>query len=196
MKVAIVDAGGANIGSLRAALARLGADSFLSSDPGEIRTADKLLLPGVGAAGAAMARLRVLNLVEVLRGATQPLLGICLGMHLLCRHSQEDDCKCLGLIPQDVQRLPRMPGLRVPHMGWNRLVATSAHPLVAGIQGDDHVYFAHSYAVPVGDCTLASTEHGASFSALIACGRRFGMQFHPERSGALGAKLLQRFLEL
>lgn len=195
MTIAIVDAGGANIGSLRGALARLGVEAALTGDPAAIRAADKLILPGVGAAGVAMARLRALNLVEVLRSAAQPLLGICLGMHLLCAHSQEDDTDCLGLIPTKVRRLARAPGLRVPHMGWNRLTATAPHPIMADLREGDHVYFVHSYAVPVDGCTLAVAAHGAPFSAVIANGRRFGMQFHPERSGAVGAKLLKRFLE-
>ena len=196
MTIAIVDAGGANIGSLRGALSRLGAEVVLTADPAMIRSADKLILPGVGAAGAAMARLRRLNLIEVLRAAAQPLLGICLGMHLLCEHSQEGDTECLGLVPARVRSLTRRPGLRVPHMGWNRLNITAAHPLTTDVRTDDHVYFVHSYAVPLDACTLASAEHGESFSAVIASGQRFGMQFHPERSGAAGARLLKRFLAL
>ena len=196
MTVVIVDAGGANIGSLRGALGRLGVNAALTADPEEIRAADKLILPGVGAAGAAMARLRTLDLVQVLRAATQPLLGICLGMHLLCAHSEEDDSECLGLIPTNVRRLARRPGLRVPHMGWNRLKAIAPHPMTADLGDDAHVYFVHSYAVPVNGCTLVSTEHGEPFSSVMAEGNRFGMQFHPERSGAVGAKLLERFLAL
>lgn len=196
MTVAIVDAGGANIGSLRGALSRLGVDALLTADPAVIRVADKLILPGVGAAGAAMTRLRALGLVEVLRSAAQPLLGICLGMHLLCAYSQEGDTECLGLIRAKVRRLASAPGVRVPHTGWNRLTALAAHPLVNELRADDHVYFVHGYAVPVDACTLASAEHGEPFSAVIAEGNRFGMQFHPERSGAVGAKLLKRFLEL
>ncbi len=196
MTLAIVDAGGANIGSLRGALSRLGVEASLTADPATIRAADKLILPGVGAAGAAMTRLREMNLINVLRAATQPLLGICLGMQLLCEHSQEDDTECLGLVPAPVKRLARKPGLRVPHMGWNRVTATAAHPLVADLGPDEYVYFVHGYAVPVHGCTLAVAEHGGPFSAVIGTDRHFGMQFHPERSGAAGANWLKRFLEL
>jgi len=194
--VVLVDAGGTNIGSVRYALQRLGVAAPLTSDPLAIRAADKIILPGVGAAGPAMARLRELGLVDVLRGLTQPVLGVCLGMQLLCAHSQEGEVDCLGLIPAVVRHLLPAPGLRVPHMGWNRLQACGTHALLEGIASDAQAYFVHSYAVPVGDYTLASAEHGATFSAVVARGNFFGMQFHPERSSAVGARLLRNFLEL
>lgn len=194
--VVLVDAGGTNIGSVRYALQRLGVDAPLTSDPVAIRAAGKVILPGVGAAGPAMARLRTLGLVEVLRGLTQPVLGVCLGMQLLCARSEEGEVDCLGLIPAVVRRLQPAPGVRVPHMGWNRLQTCSEHPLLYGIAADAQVYFVHSYAVPPGDYTLASAEHGAPFSAVVARGNFFGMQFHPERSSAVGARLLCNFLAL
>ena len=194
--VVLVDAGGTNIGSVRYALQRLGVDAPLTSDPAAIRAAGKVILPGVGAAGPAMARLRTLGLVEVLRGLTQPVLGVCLGMQLLCARSEEGEVDCLGLIPAVVRRLQSAPGVRIPHMGWNRLQTCSEHPLLDGIAADAQVYFVHSYAVPPGNYTLASAIHGSPFSAVVARGNFFGMQFHPERSSAVGARLLRNFLAL
>lgn len=196
MSVVLVDSGGTNIGSVRYALQRLDVDVPLTSDPATIRAADKVILPGVGAAGPGMARLRESGLVEVLRALTQPVLGVCLGMQLLCTRSEEGDTECLGLIPSPVQRLREQPGRRVPHMGWNGLVARQAHPLLAGLGEDDQAYFVHSYAVPVGDFTLAVADHVGEFSAVIARGNFYGMQFHPERSAAVGVRLLRNFLRL
>jgi len=195
-EVVLVDAGGTNIGSVRYALQRLGVEAPLTADAATIRAAAKVILPGVGAAGPAMARLRALGLVDLLRGLTQPVLGVCLGMQLLCAHSEEGDVDCLGLIPATVRRLAPAPGLRVPHMGWNRLRLRGTHPLLDGLGHDAQAYFVHSYAVPVGIDTLATAEHGAAFSAIVARGNFFGMQFHPERSAAVGARLLRNFLAL
>ena len=194
--VVLVDAGGTNIGSVRYALQRLGVDAALTSDAATIRAADKVILPGVGAAAPGMARLRELGLVELMRSLTQPVLGVCLGMQLLCAHSEEGDTECLGLIPAPVRRFIEAPRLRVPHMGWNRLIVQRPHPLLAGLGDSDEAYFVHSYVVPVGDYTLATADYGGVFSAVIAHGNFHGMQFHPERSAAVGAKLLQNFLEL
>ena len=196
MSVVLVDAGGTNIGSVRYALQRLGVDAALTADAATIRVADKVILPGVGAAGPGMARLRELGLVELMRSLTQPVLGVCLGMQLLCTHSEEGDTECLGLIPAPVQRFKDAPGLRVPHMGWNRLVAQWPHPLLAGLGDGEQAYFVHSYAVPPGDYSLATTDYAGAFSAVIARDNFHGMQFHPERSAAVGAKLLQNFLKL
>ncbi len=196
MNVVLVDAGGTNIGSVRYALQRLGVDAALTSDAAAIRGADKVILPGVGAAGPGMARLRELGLVDVLRSLEQPVLGVCLGMQLLCAHSEEGGTECLGLIPTPVRRFTDAPGLRVPHMGWNGLSIQREHPLLAGLDDGEQAYFVHSYAVPTGDWTLADCDYGDSFSAVIARGNFYGMQFHPERSAAVGAKLLKNFLEL
>jgi glutamine amidotransferase len=196
MAVVLVDAGGTNIGSVRYALQRLGVDAALTSDAAAIRASDKVILPGVGAAGPGMARLRELGLVGLLRSLSQPVLGVCLGMQLLCAHSEEGDTACLGLIDAPVRRFAERPGLRVPHMGWNGLSVRREHPLLAGLAEGEQAYFVHSYAVPVGAWTLASSEYGEPFSAVVAHGNFHGMQFHPERSAAVGAKLLKNFLEL
>lgn len=194
MRVVLVDSGGANIGSLRHALARLGVDACLSGDAEQIRRASHVILPGVGAAGSAMARLRELGLVEVLRSLSQPLLGICLGMQLLYESSDEGEVECLGLLPGHVRRLKAAPGLRVPHMGWNRLRRHRASPLLQGIADGAQVYFVHGFAAPVQSECVASSEHGEMFAAVVQSGCMAGAQFHPERSGALGAHLLANFL--
>lgn len=196
MRVVLVDAGGTNIGSVRYALQRLGTDAELTSDAARIRAATHVILPGVGAAAPGMRRLREAGLVDVLRGLTQPVLGVCLGMQLLCERSEEGDTECLGVVPATVKRFDDKPGLRVPHMGWNGLHREREHPLTEGLEESDTAYFVHSYMVPSGDYTLVSSDHGAPFSAMVASGNFMGMQFHPERSAGVGARLLQNFLSL
>lgn len=194
--LAIVDSGGANIASVRFALERLGAQGELTADPAVIRAAERVILPGVGAAPEGMKRLRARGLVECVRGLTQPVLGICLGLQLLFESSAEGDTVSLGLIPGRVDLLPESPGVTVPHMGWNTLTLRRATPLLAGIAPDARFYFVHSYAGPVNEFTLASTEHGTAFAAVAQRGNFSGVQFHPERSGPAGAQLLQNFLTL
>lgn len=196
MSVVLVDAGGTNIGSVRYALQRLGADAELTSDAARIRAASHVILPGVGAAAPGMRMLREAGLVDVLRGLKQPVLGVCLGMQLLCERSEESDTECLGVVPASARRFADAPGLRVPHMGWNTLTSTGDHPLTAGLRDGDAAYFVHSYAVPTGDYTLAASDHGVPFSAVVAAGNFMGMQFHPERSASVGAQLLRNFLSL
>ena len=194
--VVLIDAGGTNIGSVRYALQRLGVDAPLSSNADEIRTATHVILPGVGAAAPGMARLRETGLVDVVRGLTQPVLGVCLGMQLLFDHSEESDTACLGLIPANLRLFAKNDGLRVPHMGWNSLRVEQSSPLLAGIDNGAFAYFVHSYAAPVGDYTLASCDYGNPFSAVVQRGNFYGAQFHPERSAAVGARLLQNFVGL
>jgi glutamine amidotransferase len=195
VRVVLVDAGGANIGSVRLALQRLGVDTSMSSRADEIRAATHVILPGVGAAAPGMQRLRESGLIDVVRGLTQPVLGVCLGMQLLFEHSEEGDTPCLGILPGRLRRLDGA-ALRVPHMGWNALRVERAGSLVDGIESGDFVYFVHSYAAPVGTATLASCEYGSAFSAVVAKENFFGTQFHPERSGEVGARLLRNFLEM
>ena len=194
-KVVLVDAGGSNIGSVRYALQRLGVDAELTGDAATIRAADRVILPGVGAAAVCMARLRELDLVDVLRTLDKPLLGVCVGVQLLFAHSEEDDTPCLGLLPGRVRKLHAAPGIRVPHMGWNTLQRRRAGSLVEGIADGDHAYFVHSYAAAVDDDCLCSSEHGQRFAAVVQRGNVAGAQFHPERSGAVGARLLKNFIE-
>ena len=192
--VVLVDAGGTNIGSVRYALERLGVDGTMSADPARIRAATHVILPGVGAAGPGMARLRAAGLVDVLRGLRQPVLGVCLGMQLLFEHSEEGDVDCLGVVPGRVRRLVAGAGHRVPHMGWNRLERRHDDVLFDGIDPVAHAYFVHGYAAPAGAATLASVDYGTSLAAVVRVGNFVGMQFHPERSAAVGARLLANFL--
>lgn len=196
MNVVLVDAGGTNIGSVRYALQRLGVDAPLSRHAETIRRADKVILPGVGAATPGMARLREADLVSVLRELKQPVLGVCLGMQLLFEHSEESDTQCLGVIPGKVSKIQGDASLRVPHMGWNRLDVCKHDPLVANLPDDPYAYFVHSYAAPVSSSTLTSSTHGNVFSAIVRHNNFCGMQFHPERSAAVGAQLLKNFLAL
>ena len=195
--VVLLDSGGANLGSVQAAFARLGVQAAVSSDWNTIRAASHVVLPGVGAAATAMARLRENGLDKLIPKLTQPLLGICIGMQLLFERSEEGDTECLGLLPGVVRRLPASPGVRVPHMGWNQLRVAGSHPLVAGLDGQ-WVYFVHGYATEVSSRSLAECEHGACFGAVVANDgiRVMGAQFHPERSSLAGARLLQNFLAL
>ena len=196
MTLAIIDSGGANISSVKHALRRLGAEPVFTSDIATIRSAERVILPGVGAAGAAMSRLRELNLVECIRALQQPVLGICLGMQLLFDHSDEDDAECLGIIPGRLEKLQPSDGVRVPHMGWNTTTLVREDPLLNGLTADSWFYFVHSYRAPVGDSTLATCMHGESFAAIVRNGNFYGAQFHPERSARHGARLLANFLEL
>lgn len=192
--IAIVDSGGANIASLKFALDRLGADATLTADPGRIRSADRVILPGVGAARDAMRRLQRLELDEIVGLLTQPVLGICLGMQLLADASEENDVPCLGIVPGVARRLPALPRHPVPNMGWCPVRLSGPHPLLAGIDDGAWFYFLHSYALPPGEHTLATAQHAADFSAIVARDNVAAAQFHPERSAAAGARFLHNFL--
>jgi len=194
--LAIVDRGGANIASVRFALARLGIASELTADPAVIRAAAKVILPGVGSAQEGMKRLHAKGLVECVRGLRQPVLGICLGMQLLFDSSEEGDTPALGLVPGRVARIPDAPGITVPHMGWNLVARPRPNPLFASIPDDARFYFVHSFAAPVTPDTIGAATHGTTFTAAVARGNFTGVQFHPERSGAAGAQLLKNFWEL
>ena len=197
-RVVLLDSGGANLGSVKAAFARLGVEAPVTADPGTIRAATHVVLPGVGDASVCMARLRENGLDALIPNLAQPLIGICVGMQLLFERSREGDTACLGLLQGAVERLPASPGIRIPHMGWNRLDATTAgaaHLLLDGLAGA-YVYFVHSYAALPSADTLATTTHCAPFSAVVARGRVMGAQFHPERSSEAGARLLRNFLSL
>lgn len=195
-EVAIIDGGGANIASLRFALARLGYDAVLTTDRARIAAASHVILPGVGAARNAMQRLTAHGLTDFLPGLRQPFLGICLGMQLLFDGSDEEDTRCLGILPGRARRFLPDPARPVPHMGWNRIAVLRESPLLAGMAADEYFYFVHSYALPVSADTIASSDYGGPFAAIVGCGNFLGTQFHPERSGAAGASLLANFLSL
>jgi glutamine amidotransferase len=192
--VAIIAGGGANIASLRFALERLGRESVLTTDADVIRAADHVILPGVGAARAAMERLSASGLDGLIPTLTQPVLGICLGMQLLFEASEEDGARCLGIIPGTARRFDAAPNRPVPHMGWNQVEAVSDNPLLAGIEAGAYCYFVHSYALPVSPATIAQASYGWPFSAAVAQDNFLATQFHPERSGEVGARILGNFL--
>ena len=193
-QIVIVASGGANIASLQFALERLDAPSAVSADAAEIRAASHVILPGVGAAADAMSRLRQSGLDALIPTLRQPVLGICLGMQLLFDASQEGEAQCLGIIPGRATRIAHARGRPVPHIGWNTLDLRRPSALLEGVADGDHAYFVHSYALPVADTTTASTGYGAPFSACVQRDNFYGVQFHPERSSALGARLLKNFL--
>lgn len=193
--VAIIDGGGANIASLKFALARLGYSGHLTTDHEYVRRASHVILPGVGAAADAMNRIRSAGLGELIAGLEQPILGICLGMQLLFESSEENDTACLGVLPGTARLFESSPEQPVPHMGWNQIQRTRDSNLLAGIPDGSHFYFVHSYAVDVTEDTLATTEYGRDFAAIAERDNVAATQFHPERSGRYGARLLQNFLE-
>jgi glutamine amidotransferase len=191
VSVALVNLGYGNIGSIEIALRRLGAEVARTADPAAIRAAGRVVLPGVGAAGYAMGRIDALGLRDVLTSLSRPLLGICLGMQLLFEASEEDDTQCLGLIPGRVRRLGPAPGRPVPHMGWSRLETRAETP---GLATGDYVYFAHSFACDDGPHSLAVADYGRPVPAAVRAGNVLGVQFHPERSSAAGARFMRAFL--
>jgi len=195
-RIVIVASGGANIASLQFALQRLEVASALSADATEIRAASHVILPGVGAAADAMSRLRGSGLDSVIPTLQQPVLGICLGMQLLYEASQEGDARCLGIIPGRAARLAQAHDRPVPHMGWNTLEIRRPCALLAGLADGDYAYFVHSYALDLSAATVASTGYGAPFSACVQWRNFYGAQFHPERSAAVGARLLENFLAI
>ena len=196
--IAVIDSGVANLASVMAALHRLNADAEVTADAAKIEKASHVILPGVGAAAPAMAQLQSKKLVDVIRRLTQPVLGICLGMQLLFTKSEEGQgTECLGVLPGIVRAMKAKPDMPVPHMGWNAIKpAQSDHKLLRDIGNGSFVYFVHSFAVPVNEVTVASADYGDVFTAIAARDNFFGCQFHPERSGAIGSRILQNFLSL
>ena len=194
--IAIIDSGGANIASVKFALERLGKKTILTKDVSEIKSADRVLLPGVGAAPVAMKSLKEDNLIECIRHLKQPVLGICLGMQLLFNRSDEGDTEMLGVIKGHCLKFHPTKKRSVPHMGWNCLRPIIAHPLLKGLPDIAHVYFVHSYFLPVSNTTIAISDFGKDFTAIAAKGNFMGCQFHPEKSGYIGSLILKNFLEL
>ncbi len=202
--IAIVDYRAGNLTSVARALHFLGFACRVTGDPGVLREAERILIPGVGAAGAAMASLRENGLDQALQGAfaaRKPLLGICLGCQIVLGRSEENDARCLNLIPGRVRAFPdglRAPDgrrLKIPHMGWNTLRLRSRHPVFAGLEEGDSFYFVHGYYPQPEDpaCVVAETEHGIRFPSALASGSLVAVQFHPEKSGRPGLRLLENF---
>ena len=194
--LAVVKYNAGNIRSVLNALRRLGADPVLTDDARLLQQADRVVFPGQGEAGSAMAYLRERGLDQVIRGLRQPVLGVCVGQQLLCQHSEEGDTDCLGIFSTDVRRFqPQTPDDKVPAMGWNRLFDLRS-PLFAGLT-DPYVYFVHSYyASECEDSVLATAEYGAELTAAVGRENVLGCQFHPEKSGPVGLNILRAFCEM
>ena len=194
MKVAILKYNAGNTASVANALERLGVTPVISGDVETLRSADKVIMPGVGEASTAMAHLRERGLDEVIRSLSQPVLGVCLGMQLMCATSEENATECLGIFPYRVRRFAAN-GIKVPHMGWNT-ISDLRSSLFASVGPDCYLYFVHGYYVETGDLTTATCTYDACFSAAISRGNFHGVQFHPEKSGAIGQSILENFLKL
>ncbi|WP_276725430.1 imidazole glycerol phosphate synthase subunit HisH [Pantoea septica] len=196
MNVVILDTGCANLSSVKWAVERLGYTPDVSRDPDVVLRADKLFLPGVGTARAAMSQLEERDLVDLIKACTQPVLGICLGMQLLGSSSEENGgISTLGIIDAECGLIDTR-GLPLPHMGWNQITAQAGNHLFRGIDEESYFYFVHSYAMPVNASTIAQCDYGQPFTAAVQKDNFFGVQFHPERSGKAGAQLLKNFLEM
>lgn len=197
MNVAIIKYNAGNIFSVDCALRRIGITAEITDDPEKIRKADKVIFPGVGEASSAMAHLRHHRLDEVIRNLSQPLLGICIGQQLLCAHSEEGDTDCIGIFDVPVKRFhPSADGLKIPHMGWNRVQLTTENPLLTEALDNNFVYYVHSFYVPLNCWTIAKTEYIGEFSAAMRKDNFFATQFHPEKSGDVGERILKNFIEL
>ncbi len=196
MNIAIVKYNAGNIRSVDYALRRLGVEAAITSDAEALRRADKVIFPGVGEAATTMAFLQAEGLDRVIKSLRQPVLGICLGMQLMCRHSEEGDVDCLGIFGEEVKRfLPMQHEEKVPHMGWNSLRDTRS-ALFEGFGQEEYVYFVHSYYVPVGEGTAAVADYIHPFSAALHKENFYATQFHPEKSGSVGERILTNFLKL
>lgn len=193
--VTIIDYGTGNLRSITNAFDRLGTDYILTADHATIRKAERILLPGVGEAATAMQQLRDKGLIPILKELDRPVLGICLGMQLLCAHSEEGNTECLGIFPNHVRQFPAHPEFKVPHVGWNSIHDLRS-PLYRDIKEGEYVYYVHSYAAEVNECTAAVTDYGAPFSGSLNKDNFYGCQFHPEKSGPTGEKILANFLTL
>jgi imidazole glycerol-phosphate synthase subunit HisH len=204
MTICIIKYNAGNCASVANSLARIGCSTVVSDDPATIRSASHVIFPGVGEAASAMAHLQAAGLDDVIRQLTQPFLGICLGLQLLCIRSEERNTPCLGIFPNIVDRFTgsagpssSRPAVKVPHMGWNQVRGTCADfALVPQQSTDDYYYFLHSFRADVGPATTATCDHGAPFSAALSKDNFHAVQFHPEKSGAAGQRLLERFVAL
>ena len=199
MRVTVLAYGAGNVASVQFALERLGAAVRLTADPAEVAEAERLILPGVGAAGYAMQRLNDLGLSGTIRAFSRPLLGVCLGQQLLFETSEEGqdgDVDLLGLIPGAVRPFDLPASLPVPHMGWSRMNDLADDPLLEGVEAGSYAYFVHGFVCPDGPATLARADYGGPVPAVVRSENRWGCQFHPERSAEAGARILKNFLEL
>ena len=194
MKIAIVKYNAGNTQSVRNALDRLGVESVITDDAEMLKTSDRIIFPGVGEASSAMNYLRMRKLDEIIRSLSQPVLGICLGMQLLCSFSEENNTNCMGVLPYRVRHFPD-DHLKVPQIGWNNISGLKS-PLFEGIAEDSYVYFVHGFYVEKGDETIATANYGLEFSAAVQHKNFYAVQFHAEKSGVVGTKILENFLKI
>ncbi|MEP2772680.1 MAG: imidazole glycerol phosphate synthase subunit HisH [Fulvivirga sp.] len=195
MKVAIIKYNAGNTQSVIFALERMGIHPMLTNDWEELKSADKVIFPGVGEASTTMENLKQFKLDELIVDLKQPVLGICLGMQLMCKHTEEGNAKGLGIFDVDVKRFQAKNGEKVPHMGWNNLTYLKGNWIARGLP-DTNMYFVHSYYVPVCKDTAAECDYILPFSAALQKDNFYAVQFHPEKSSKQGEKLLQKFIEL
>lgn len=193
MQIAIIKYNAGNIQSVAYALNRLGINPIITDKPEDLLKADKIIFPGVGEASTAMAYLKEKKLNELIPTFKQPMLGICLGMQLMCKYSEENDTECMGIFDIDVKKFPETK--KVPHMGWNTIFDCKTS-IFQEIPENDYMYFVHSYYVPVSDFTISKTDYNFEFSSALNKNNFFGTQFHPEKSGSAGEKLLKNFIEM
>lgn len=192
MKIVIIDYGAGNVKSVQFALERLGYDAICSNQIEEIQKADKVIFPGVGEAQSAMEEIRKFGLDTIIPKLTQPVLGICLGMQLMCQHSEENDTDCLGIFPIDVKLFTV--DLKVPHIGWNQIMDIKGH-LFDKVSESSYVYYVHSYYIPENEFSIANTEYGIKYSGAIRKDNFYACQFHPEKSGDIGEQILKNFIK-
>jgi imidazole glycerol-phosphate synthase subunit HisH len=193
--LAIIKYNAGNIQSVLYAMERIGVEAKVTDDLEQIKKADKVIFPGVGEASSAMGYLRERKLDLLLKSLQQPVLGICLGMQLMCAHSEENDTTCLHIFETSVKKFPRLPGLKVPQIGWNKLFETSG-PLFREIPDSPYLYFVHSYYAELSDDKAALTDYGIKFSSALNKANFYGVQFHPEKSALIGEKVLKNFLSI
>lgn len=193
--IAVIDYGTGNIRSVLNAFQRLGCEPLLTSDPELILSADHVVLPGVGDCSVAMHNLRDSGLADVVPSITSPVLGICVGLQLLCRHSQEGDVDCLDIFHTDVVKFAPAPGIKIPHMGWDSIRGLRTG-LFDGLDDGSFVYYVHSYYPELCDSAIAVTDHGVPFCGALGRDNFYGCQFHPEKSAAVGERILKNFLSL
>ncbi len=193
MKIVIINYGAGNIQSIKFAIQRLGYEAILSDDPSTIKAADKVIFPGVGEASSAMKKLRASGLDTLVPELKQPVLGICLGMQLMCNYTEEGDTKGLGIFDVDVVRFNH--GMKVPQIGWNQIESLQS-PLFDGVAEKEYIYLVHSYYAPVMAETIAQTNYGVDYSTALHKDNFYGTQFHPEKSSTVGEKILKNFLKI
>jgi glutamine amidotransferase len=192
MKIAIIDYGAGNVKSVQFALERLGFEAICTNDALEIINADKVIFPGVGEARSAMKEIKRFGLDKIIPNLKQPVLGICLGMQLMCRYSEENDTECLGIFPIDVIKFEV--DHKIPHIGWNQIFNLKSH-LCDQVKEDSYVYYVHSYYVPDNEFSIASTDYGVLYSGAIQKDNFYACQFHPEKSGEAGEQMLKNFIK-